>query len=80
MFRVFIGRSTLVSYYVYPGFDRNSLPTIRTGILSPVAGMNVNDIAQEEADRINMMYAKDYKLSNDIVIFWKGFRRLGEKK
>jgi len=78
LFRVLIGQRTLVAYYLYSDFDSSSLPALRKGILSPRAGMNSEDVTREEADRINMMYAKDYKLLNDFVIFWKGFRRLGE--
>ena len=77
LFRALIGRRTLVGYYVYPGFDTSSLPSIKKGILSPRPGISAIDIMQEEADRINVMYAKDYKLFNDIIIFWKGFRRMG---
>jgi O-antigen biosynthesis protein len=78
MFHILVGSRTLVGYYVYAGFDRSSLPAIKRGILTPGGGLYTKDIEQEEADRINVMYAKDYKLSNDIIIFWKGFRRLGE--
>lgn len=78
LLQVLSGSKTLVGYFMYTGFDPTSLPALRKGILSPVAGVNPENIAQEEADRINVMYAKDYKLSNDMIIFWKGFRRLGQ--
>lgn len=80
LLQVLAGQLTLVSYYIYQEFDPGALPPLRKGILSPLAGINTEEITKEEADRINLIYAKDYKLFNDIVIFWKGFRRLGEQK
>ncbi len=77
LFQVLAGKKTMVGYYIHPGFDPTSFPALRKGILFPGKGISEKEIFPEQADRINVMYAKDYKLSNDIIIFWKGFRKLG---
>ncbi len=77
LFQVLIGSLTIVGYFTHSSFDASSFPAIRKGILSPASSLSQQDISSEQADRINVMYAKDYKLSNDIIIFWKNFRKLG---
>ena len=80
LFQVLAGKRSLVGYAIYPEFDPESLPRIRKGLLPPKPGLSSDDIDAEQAERINIMYAKDYRLSNDISILWKGFRLLGAKK
>lgn len=75
---VIIGKRTLVGYSIYPEFDPHELPPLRKGILSPASALRDNDILPEQAKRINVMYAKDFKFSNDINYLWKGFRKLGK--
>jgi GT2 family glycosyltransferase len=58
------------------GYKNNqSLPSAKRGVISPseILGKGLN---KETAERIDMLYAKDYKLSNDFRIFYKGFRKL----
>ena len=40
---------------------------------------NLNEIDAQIYSRLNMLYAKDYKISTDFQILWKGFRKLGAK-
>lgn len=79
LLQVLFGTKTIVGYYTYSSFDRSSLPAIKKGILSPGTSLSDTELSPEQADRINVMYAKDYKLSNDLIIFWKNFRKLGVK-
>jgi GT2 family glycosyltransferase len=71
IFLVLFGKRSWVGYS-----DDETLPAIRSGVLTPseILGKGLN---KETADRINMLYAKDYKLSNDFKILYKGLKSLG---
>jgi GT2 family glycosyltransferase len=71
IFLVLVGKKSWISYQI-----NETLPALKGGILTPsdILGKGLN---QETAGRIDMLYAKDYKLSNDFRIFFKGFRTLG---
>lgn len=56
-----------------------NLPAIRKGILHPTDILKISDLDQETILRLNMLYARDYRLSNDINIFIRSFRNLGRK-
>jgi hypothetical protein len=63
------------------GYDKNGetekLPHIRSGILSPTDSFANRSFSADLLSKINMLYAKDYKTSNDLNIIFKGFRELG---
>lgn len=71
IFMVLFGKKSWVGYS-----KSESLPAVRVGVLNPseILGKGLN---KETANRINMLYAKDYKLSNDFTILIKGVRSLG---
>jgi GT2 family glycosyltransferase len=53
------------------------LPLIRKGILNCTDALKNKDIPQETINRLNILYARDYKLANDIVVILKNIRNLG---
>jgi len=53
------------------------VPLIKKGVLSPMDIMKSKQISEEDKNRINILYARDYHLANDINIVFKGFRNLG---
>jgi len=76
--KVLSGKRTWVGYGPFPSGTTN-LPPVRKGILNPTDALKINHIDQETAVRLNMLYARDYRLSNDINIFMRAFRHLGRK-
>jgi O-antigen biosynthesis protein len=50
---------------------------IRQGVLNPVDGLTNKIISDTLKERMNIMYAKDYKVINDLTILVKAFRSLG---
>lgn len=76
--KVLTGNRTWVGYGAFPSGTAN-LPPVRKGILNPTDALKINNIDQETALRLNMLYARDYRLSNDINIFMRAFRHLGRK-
>ena len=75
--RVLSGNRTWVGYSNFPA--PQNLPPIRKGILNPTDALSFNIPDTETAIRLNMLYARDYRLSSDINIILKGFRNLGRK-
>lgn len=67
-FRTWVGYST--------GNDA-ALPRIKKGILNPTDVLPDKKIDLETATRLNMLYARDYRMGSDLNIIWRGFRRMG---
>jgi O-antigen biosynthesis protein len=75
IFQVMFGKKSWVGYKQTA--KEQELPKIKTGVLNPV------DILPSEPDdltiqRLNQLYAKDYKINNDLQIIIKGWKYLGQ--
>jgi O-antigen biosynthesis protein len=75
---VIIGIRTWVGFYRIEGRIDNSLPNLPVGVLSPVPVYEGRKIENETIERLNLLYAKDYKFINDIAILWRDLRFLGK--
>ncbi|MBN2682898.1 MAG: glycosyltransferase [Bacteroidales bacterium] len=77
IFSILFGLKTWVGYYIDKNTTVFNLPKIRKSVLTPssISKKDRNDIAFLE--RINVIYARDYKVINDLAIIWKGFSNLG---
>ena len=76
IFSVLFGFKSWVGYSSRRLSDLH-LPEIRKGVLNPEDAFNGKEIPEEANTRLNLMYARDYKLSNDATIIIKGFRETG---
>lgn len=76
IFRVLFGNRSWVGYAPGKNHDMN-LPKIRTGVLNPLIALPEQQHTEDIRVRLNILYAKDYKISNDLRILRKGFRSLG---
>ena len=77
---VLISKRTWVGYVKDLNADQNfHLPKIADSVLNPVDGLEAGQPDEEGLIQLNMMYAKDYRISNDLNIIIKGFRNLGRK-
>lgn len=77
---VFIGKRTWVGYIkdLHLHADQNfQLPKLSNSVLNPTDGLEAGRPDHLGLLQLNMMYAKDYKVSNDLNIILKGFRNLG---
>jgi len=75
---VLVGRLTWVSISLDRKKDvvQGDFPK---GVLSPFDGFIRKNASKSLIERMNIMYAKDYKIVNDIVIVIRGFRSLGRR-
>lgn len=76
--KVLVGKKTWVSYSKENYKLR--LPKIKSGILSPLCIINDElNINEETKEKLNLIYARDYKLESDIKILWNAFSKLDSK-
>jgi len=73
-----LGFKSLTGYYPVDHHD-HKLPDIRKGIIYPTDGIDKQNIDAQTIDRLNMIYARDYRLGNEFRLLYKGFRHLGRK-
>jgi GT2 family glycosyltransferase len=72
--KIFIGLKTWVGYAPSP--ETKQLPDLKKGILSPLdlEGTLTDD---ETRNRLNLLYAKNYHIENDLNFIFNGIRKLG---
>jgi hypothetical protein len=73
---VFIGKKTWVGYV--PDKE-NLLPFVKPGILNPLDPFEKIRIDQSIIQQANLLYAKDYKVKQDILILLNSWKHLGRK-
>lgn len=71
--QVIFGKKTWVGY---DNCDGVKLPKIRKGVISPACFLNKKDQVETIAN-LNLLYARDYKVSTDLSLVLKGIRLLG---
>ncbi len=76
VFRVLSGSRTWVGYDQRDP-QKNLLPRLKTGVVSPAVGA-IDKLEQEGLHHLNLLYARDYRLSDDLRLIWKQRRRLGD--
>jgi len=60
----------------YSNSNNNLLPKLKQGVISPQLNQNENNNSMQ----IDLIYAKDYKVSIDIICFFNKFKQLGNNK
>jgi lipopolysaccharide/colanic/teichoic acid biosynthesis glycosyltransferase len=79
IFLVLSGRKSWVGYDREHTSDMQILPKIKPGVLTPSDVIKNTEISPDTYERLNLLYARDYKVINDLNIIWKGFRKLGRQ-
>ncbi len=75
IFAVLAGRKTWVGY---AGSEDNTLPALRPGVLSPLDGLPLRPGDAATVQRLDLLYAQNYRVEQDIEIVLKGYRKLGK--
>ncbi len=79
LFLILINKQSFVGFDDLPAGDSLPLPSLKKGVLHPADGLVGKNLDVKDKRRLNMLYAREYKLSNDIVIFWRGFGKLDRR-
>lgn len=80
IFKVLIGKKSWVGYANDSSNNRTEqhLPRLKSGVLSPITANPNPGNTKENIQKLNVLYAKDYRLMNDFAIVWKGRKNLGD--
>jgi len=75
-FRVLIGNCTWVGYLPSGNPAPPELPPLKRGILNPGIHLPEETLSQERINEINVIYSKDYRTYNDLLIIARNFRKI----
>lgn len=76
-FSVLFGSKTWIGYSITSTISNNSLPKIKKGILTTQDSLDKKDVDLSTLNRLNLLYARNYRLQSDFNTFIKGFREIG---
>ena len=74
---VLAGKKSWVGFQNTSNQKEHKLPQIKPGVLYPTDMIKDNNISSDAVDRLNLLYARNYKVLNDINIILNGIRYLG---
>ncbi|MCF8302521.1 MAG: glycosyltransferase family 2 protein [Bacteroidales bacterium] len=77
IFKVLFARRSWTGYYELSTDETDRLPDIKPGVLTPLDVFGEKEITRQTIHNLNLLYARDYKVKNDVNIIMKGFRNLG---
>jgi lipopolysaccharide/colanic/teichoic acid biosynthesis glycosyltransferase len=76
---VLIARRSWVGFAPLTESETQRIPEIKRGVLCPLDAFKNRNFPEDTSARLNLVYARDYKLMNDINIILKGYRELGRQ-
>jgi O-antigen biosynthesis protein len=76
---VLAGQRSWVGYKSAVNTEDFRLPAIRLGVLNPTDVLPHSKLSPEDVNRLNILYARNYKPDNDLRILLKGFKQLGRR-
>ena len=74
MFLCLIGRKTLIGYFLTKTSEKEQLPKIKKGILTPFDSLKFTD--EQVIAKLNLIYARDYSIFKDFEILQKAWKKL----
>jgi len=77
IFSVLFGYKSWVGFYISSEAENQKLPDLRKGVLNPTDTLKRQNISKDIAENLNILYAKDYRVLNDINIIIKSISSLG---
>jgi lipopolysaccharide/colanic/teichoic acid biosynthesis glycosyltransferase len=77
IFSVMFSFKSWIGFTPHASDDASKLPEIKQGILNPLDAFRNKNVPEETTTRLDLLYARDYKLTNDLNIIVRGFRNLG---
>ena len=74
--QVLIGLRTWVSYLDTDLNDLSNLPKLKKGVLNPGSHLQSDPLSPDRIKEVNVVYAKDYRVFNDLLIITRNFRKI----
>lgn len=76
IFLVILNRATWVGYAKCDKPDVN-LPRIKPGVLHSLSYLPLNSLTVENCHKLNIVYARDYRVGRDLMLMWRARKSLG---
>lgn len=76
IFLVLLGLKSWVGYGSEKG-KQQQLPKLKPSVLNPLSGIKDESISEDMKNRLNLLYSKNYKVDNDLMIVWRALKKLG---
>ena len=76
IFSVLFGYKSWIGYAPFQE-DKYLLPTIKSGVLTPISGLKITSLQPDTLRRLDFFYAKDYHISRDWQIVKRAWHLLG---
>jgi GT2 family glycosyltransferase len=76
---VSMGSISWVGYFQSTGGNHPGLPRIRPGVLNSCDNRLELPVEDDMVEKMNLLYAKDFRIANDLRIIFRGYRELGRK-
>jgi len=73
---VLFGFKTWVGYLQEGRQGKPDLPHLRKGVLTPGSHLSAKSLTPERINEINVVYSKDYRPINDLLIITRSFRKI----
>lgn len=77
IFSVLFAFKSWIGFTPHSEHEAGRLPEIKHGVLNPLDAFQNTAVTEGTTARLDLLYARDYKLTNDLNIIIKGFRNLG---
>ncbi len=77
--KVLFGQYSLVGYHPLKQSSALQLPPVKNGVLFPGDGFPDKTLDDNTLYKLNLLYGKDYKVSTDFNVLWKGLKNLGRR-
>ncbi len=74
---VIFNRKSWVGYHHNPSIQK--LPALKKAVLHPADAFKKRNFELSTLKNLNHLYAKEFKIENDLRIFFKGYRNLGRR-
>ena len=78
IFKVMFAKRTWVGF-CSASPSKLKLPSLKQGIISPLITLKSQETSDSTKQKLNIVYARNYKISTDLSIIQKGFRYLGSQ-
>lgn len=79
IFSVLFAWKSWVGFGPHTEGDMHRLPEIKQGVLNPLDAFKHKNMPDEAIAHLDLLYARDYKLTNDLNIILKGYQNLGRR-
>ena len=74
--QVLFGKKSWVGFALEKN-NSSALPALQPGVLNPMSHLLTASLTEDQVHKLNLFYAKDYRIINDVRILFRSWRQWG---